>query len=154
MKKIKATLRDIQDFLEPKKFAMVGVSRDPKKFGCQVFRELKNRGFTLFPVHHTAEKIDELPACKTIADLPPDVKHLLIMTPKRETEKLVNDAVARGISHLWIQQMSDTPEAVQRAREAGIKLVTGQCIFMWAEPVRSIHKFHKSVYRLFGVLPK
>ncbi|MFH1161052.1 MAG: CoA-binding protein [bacterium] len=154
MKRPKATLHAIREFLDPKKLAMAGVSRDPKKFGYQVFKELRDRGFTLFPVHPVAEKIDDIQAYTQVFDLPFEVKHLLIMTPKKETEKLVMNAIAHGIDHIWIQQMSDTPEAVKLATEAGVRLVTGQCIFMWTEPVKGFHKFHKTVYKLFGVLPK
>jgi len=153
MKQPKATLHDIREFLEPKKLAMAGVSRNPQKFGYQVFKELRDRGFTIFPIHPIAEKIDDVPAFPQIAGLPGDVRHLLIMVPRRETGKLVKEAVTHGIDHIWIQQMSDTPEAVKVATEAKVRLITRQCIFMWAEPVRSFHKFHKAVYRLFGLLP-
>jgi predicted CoA-binding protein len=32
--------------------------------------------------------------------------------------------------------------------------VSGQCIYMFAEPVSSLHAFHRWFWRLFGKLPK
>ncbi|TSA27774.1 MAG: CoA-binding protein [Bacteroidetes bacterium] len=154
MKTPKATLADIKQFLEARKIAIAGVSRNPQKFGYQVFNELKERGYELYPVNPNADKIDDLQVYSQLSELPEEVKHLLILTSRKWTEKLVMEAIAKGIDHIWIQQMSDTPEAVKIAREAGVRLVTGQCIFMWAEPVKIIHKFHKTMKKIFGLLPK
>ena len=38
-----ATLNEIRKFLAPKKLAIAGVSRNPKKFGGSVFKELKEK---------------------------------------------------------------------------------------------------------------
>lgn len=154
MKKFKASLPRIQQFLETKKMAVAGASRNPQKFGYQVCTLLKEKGYDLFPVNPNAEKIDELPSYSKISDLPEEVKHLLIVTPKKQTEKVVMEAIAHGIDQIWIQQMSDTPEAIAIALESEVKLVTGQCIFMWVEPVKGVHKFHRSLKKLFGLLPR
>ena len=148
------SLSQIRQFLDAKQLAVAGVSRNPKKFGYQVFSVLREHGYDLFPVNPNAGMIDGRQAYSTLFLLPEEVKHLIILTPKKEAEKLVMEALAKGIDHIWIQQMSDTPEAIRIATEAGVKLVTGQCIFMWVEPVTGIHKFHKSFKKFFGLLPK
>jgi len=44
------TLNEIQQFLAPKKIAIAGVSRNPKKFGGSVFRELNaTNPFLIYP---------------------------------------------------------------------------------------------------------
>jgi hypothetical protein len=35
-----------------------------------------------------------------------------------------------------------------------LDIISKQCILMWAEPVKSIHKFHRNLKKLFGLLPK
>jgi len=54
-------------------------------------------------------------------------------TPKASLPEIHQflEAITHGIDQIWIQQMSDTPDAVKIAREAGVRLVTRQCIFMW-----------------------
>ena len=51
------TLKDIQEFLEPKKMAIAGASRNPKKFGGTIVTEAIKSGYELFPVHPDASEI-------------------------------------------------------------------------------------------------
>ena len=43
------SLAEIQEFLAPKKLAIAGVSRNPKKFGYTVFKELREKDFEIYP---------------------------------------------------------------------------------------------------------
>lgn len=148
------TLNEIQKFLEPKKLAVAGASRNPKKFGGTIFKELKEKGFELYPVNPNADEIQGVKCFKTIADLPSDVGHLYIVTPKTQTQEIVNAAVEKGIKMIWIQQKSETPEAVKTAEDAGIQLIYNKCIFMFVEPVTGPHSFHRFFTKLFGGYPK
>ncbi len=151
---MKATHASIGAFLAPKKVAVAGVSRDPKKFGHQVFVHLKERGFEVIPVNKNADDIDGTPCFRSVAALPADVSHLLILTPKKQTKEVLAEALSRGTGNIWIQQMSDTPEALCMAAASPANLVTGECILMHTEPVKGVHKFHRAVRRFFGAMPK
>lgn len=151
---MKATRKSIESFLSSRKIAIAGVSRDPKKFGQTVMKELKERGFELFPVNPHAEQINGTPCFHNIGSLPLNVKHLLVITPKKQTTGIVAEAIAKGIDNIWIQQFSDTPEAIDFAVSHKVNLVTKQCILMYIEPVKGIHRFHRAIKKLFGTLPK
>ena len=43
--------QEIQDFIQGKRYALVGVSRSGKKFGNIALTELKARGYQVFVVH-------------------------------------------------------------------------------------------------------
>ena len=150
---MKATKASIDKFLAGRKMAIAGVTRDPKEFGYQVYEQIKKTGVEVLVVHPIAEKIDGISCYKNIGVLPDDVRHLIIVTPKRQTYNLVNDAIAKGIGNIWIQQMSGTPEAIELAKANKINLVTGECIFMHTEPLKGVHKFHRTIRRLFGRMP-
>ncbi|HPS63485.1 MAG TPA: CoA-binding protein [Bacteroidales bacterium] len=150
---MKATRASIEAFLAPRKLAIAGVSRNPKKFGNQVFNHLRERGYEVIPVHPEAEMIDGIPCHRNPSTLPGDVKSLLILTPKKETQKVVAGALEKGIDHIWIQQMSDTPEALALAASRPVSLITGECILMHTEPVKGVHKFHRAMRRFFGKMP-
>jgi len=147
-------LNDIKRFLEPKKFAIAGVSRNEKKTGGAFFKELREKGFDIVPINPNADEIQGVKCYNSILDLPEDVKHLHILTKKAETEALVKQAIEKGIKMIWIQQGSHTPEAVEVAKNAGLTLIYKKCIMMFAEPVKSIHGFHRSIVKLFGGYPK
>ena len=144
----------IEKFLAPKKMAVAGVSRNPKKFGYIAFKELAERGFDLYPVHPEADEILGVKCYHSVASLPDGVTHLLSMVPKPETESVVSEALSRGIGNIWIQQMSETPEAVELAKEKKAGLVIRTCILMHAGPVKGIHWFHRGMLKMFGMLPK
>jgi predicted CoA-binding protein len=144
----------IATFLESRKLAIAGVSRDQKKLGYTVLKKLKEIGFDLYLIHPHTDTLHGEPCYHNISDLPADIGGLLIMTPKTETLGLVEDAVKKGIPNLWIQQMSETPESIEYAVSNKVNLVTGLCILMFAEPVEGFHKFHRNLKKWFGKMPK
>jgi predicted CoA-binding protein len=148
------TFNEIKDFLETKKMAIAGASRNPKKFGGIVLAGLKKKGFELYPVHPEANEIEGIPCYRSVDDLPSGVDRLYIVTPPDQTNGIVQQAVKRGISRIWIQQKSETKEALEMVKDQNIPVITGRCIMMFLEPVGGIHGFHRWLTRLFGSYPK
>ena len=149
----KTSLTEIQAFLEPGKFAFIGLSRDEKKFSRAAFKELKKKGYTMYPVNPNLESVDGIKCYRDISELPSDVKHGLFMTPKKNTAGAVENAIQHGFTHLWIQQGAETKEAIGIANEHGVKLVSRTCILMHAAP-SGVHKFHGAIMKLFGAFSK
>lgn len=148
------TKKQIQDFLEPKKLAIAGVSRDSKKFGYMVYRDLKKNGYEVYPVNPKAPEIDGSKCYPSVSDLPGDVNRLLILTPRKDTDDVLREAIGKGIRSVWVQQMSETPDTVRIADENQVDLIQKKCIYMFADPVVSIHKFHRTLVKFFGRLPR
>jgi len=65
----------------------------------------------------------------------------------------MKQTVDKGINNVWIQQQSETPEALKLGKENGINTIHHQCIFMFTQPT-GIHKFHRGIKQFFGGLPK
>ena len=144
----------IQNFLEPKEMAIAGVSRDTKKFGRIVYDSLKEKGYNLFPVNPNTTEINGDVCFRDVSELPPHIQHLYIVTPKKQTKEIVEKAIRKGIKNIWIQQMSETDDAVELAKTNNINLICKQCIFKFAEPVTGVHKFHRFISKLFGKYPR
>ena len=53
------TKAQINEFYSQSPIALIGVSRDKKKFGYMVFKELKNKGYKVVPVNSSADIIDD-----------------------------------------------------------------------------------------------
>jgi len=48
----------IMEFLDKKNvFAVVGASRNPKKYGHQVYKDLRNAGYKVYPVNPNANEV-------------------------------------------------------------------------------------------------
>jgi predicted CoA-binding protein len=148
-----ATLRQIEDFMAAQPIAMVGVSRNPKKFGYTAFKELHEKGLNVLPVNPAASEILGLKAFPDVKSLPPDVKGVIVMTKKDQTLSVVREAREKGIKNIWIQQMSDTKEALRELEGSDINFITGECVLMHYK-ANGIHKFHMFLRKLFGGFPK
>ena len=151
---MKATKANIQNFLGIRKMAIAGVSRDQKKFGYGVLTKLKEKGVDVYLVHPEVDTLHGEPCYRTISSLPGDIGGLVILTPKTETLGVVEEAIKKGIPSLWIQQMSETAEAIEAAVNSKLNVISGQCILMFAEPVAGFHKFHRNLKKWFWRLPK
>jgi uncharacterized protein len=147
------TLNKINEFLDSQPIALVGVSRNPKKFGYTAFKELKEKGMKIVPVNPNANEILGEKVYPTLKDLPSEVKGIIIMTKKETTASVVREAMKAGIKQIWIQQMAQTNEAIDELKGSDVNFITGECILMHYKP-NSIHKFHKAINRFFGMFPK
>lgn len=148
-----ATRKQIEQFLASGPIALVGVSRNPKKFGRMAYDELQRRGLEIYPVNPHIETIGESTCYPDVAHLPDQVRSVIVMTRKDQTLQVVKDAVARGMQNIWIQQSSDTPETLEFLKGKDVSLITKQCVLMHYHP-KGIHRFHRNVMRIFGALPR
>lgn len=148
------TKKNIDTFFESKLKAVIGVSRKKNKFGGMVYTELKKKGFNLVPVNPNTSEIDGDTCFNSIDALPPEVDAAIVLTKRQQTPEVVKQLIDKGISNIWLQQESETPDAIALVNEKGTNLVHGKCIFMFAEPVTGFHNFHRGLARLFGRLPK
>jgi len=147
------SLKQIEDFFSAEPIAMVGVSRNPKKFGQMAFKELKGKGLNIIPVNPADEEILGVKAYPNIAALPPEVRGVIIMTKKEQTATIVKAAIEKRIKNIWIQQNADSKEALKELEGSDINFITGECILMHYKPHR-VHKFHKTLKKFFGRFPR
>jgi predicted CoA-binding protein len=147
------TLKQINTFLESQPIALVGVSRNPKKFGHAAFKELKEKGMNIVPVNPEADQILGEKVYRNVSVLPSEVRGIIIMTKKENTAAVVKEAKEKGIKQIWIQQMADSKEALDELTGSDINYITGQCILMHYKP-NGMHKFHRGIMKFFRRLPR
>lgn len=149
---MKASKKHIEDFLSNKDIAIVGASAKSKKFGNEIIKELHNKGFSVYPIHKTANELEGFKCYSSVNDLPNEVNAIHISTNKADTNELVKEAKIKGIYNIWVQQKSENEETISLKDDCN--LITKECLLMFLEPVKGLHKFHKGVKGLFGKLPK
>jgi uncharacterized protein len=149
-----ATQAAVNEFVGQQSLAVVGVSRQPKKFGTYAYKELKKRGYRVFPVNPQAETIEGDRCYANLAALPEEVGGVVVVVPSNQVEQVVRDVAAAGIKRVWMQQGADSPEAVKFCEENGITEVHGECILMFAGNVESVHRLHRFLWKILGKLPR
>jgi uncharacterized protein len=147
------SLKQINEFLDFQPIALVGVSRNPKKFGYAAFKELKEKGMNIIPVNPEADEIMGAKSYPDVKAIPSDVQAIIVLTKKNKTASVIRDAKEKGIKQIWIQQMSESKEALDELKNSGINYITGECILMHYK-ANNIHKFHGALKKFFGRFPK
>jgi hypothetical protein len=143
----------VDDFLSVHTWAVVGVSRNPKKFGAAAYRELK-KTYRLIPVNPEADTIDGDRCYPNLLSLPEPVEGVLVLVPPSQTEQVVRDAHAAGIRRVWMQQQTESEAAIRYCQVNGMSVVQNECILMYAEKTAFYHKLHRWVWGVTGKLPK
>lgn len=147
----------IDAFLAEKRLAFVGVSREPRDFSRMLFREMLGRGYELIPVHPEADEIEGIAACRTVLDIAPAPAGALLLNPPAQSERIVEECAQAGIGMVWLYRSvalgAVTPEAVAAGERLGLRVVAGECPFMFFKGAGLIHALHRGFRRITGTLP-
>ena len=111
-------------------FAVVGASRDPKKYGHQVYRDLRNAGYRVYCVNPNTDEILGNKCYPSLEVLPvkPDVVDIVV--PPEITERLVKTCKRLGITKVWMQPGSESEAAIRFCEENGMDVVHGVCVMV------------------------
>ena len=142
----------INDFINGKRIAVVGVSRNAKKFGNAIYTELKQRGYQVFAVNPSINEIASEPCYPNLKALQGKIDGVLVCVPSSKGETVLREAAELGLHNVWLQQGADSPKLIKLGSELGLNMVSRKCILMYAPPVRSFHNFHRAIAKLFGQL--
>ena len=142
----------IDAFVAEPAIAIVGVSRSGNGFGNVAARELRRKGYRIYPVHPQADLVDGERCFRSLADLPEPVDAVLVVVPPEQALGVAREAAQAGIRRVWLQQGAQSPQVIQACAELGLETVAGECILMFARPT-GVHKAHKWVWGLLGKLP-
>ena len=143
----------VGEFLTQKKIAVVGVSRKKTKFGNAIYKELKLKGYKVFPINPHITVYEGDTCYPDLLSLPEIVDGVVINVPPAQTEKVVREAKEAGINKVWLQQGSQSEAAIKYCEENGIDCVSNECILMFAQPSALIHRAPKWVWSVLGKLP-
>jgi len=113
------------------KIAVVGASGNPNKYGNKIVKDLKAKGFKVYPVNPNYEEIEELKCFNTTGELPHDVELIVFVVPSniglKESEKAIN----LGFNNLWFQPGAESKEIEEFLKKIdGLNYSIGKCIMM------------------------
>ena len=115
----------IERFLDGGPFAVVGASKDRTKYGNKVLRCYGQNGRLAYGVHPKETEIEGRPCVSSLAELPETVHGVSVITPPPITDRVMEDVVAAGIRHVWIQPGAESEAAIQHAEENGVEVIHG-----------------------------
>ena len=147
----------VAEFLAGKRFAVAGVSRQPKQFANAIYRRLLNSGFEVLPVNPNAAEVEGVRCYPDLTSIPGAIDGVVIASHPRTALDIVRQCGEKGVRHVWFHRSfgagSVSGEAVQACKERGIHCIVGGCPLMYCEPVDAGHRCIRSWLRLFGRVP-
>jgi predicted CoA-binding protein len=115
----------ITSFLESGPFAVVGASVDRSKYGNKVLRCYQQHGKEVYPINPRAAEVEGLKAYPSLGSLPVQPKAISVITPPAITERVVREAAAAGVKHVWMQPGAESDAAIRSAESLGLSVIAG-----------------------------
>ena len=151
-------IKEIRDFLGRKRFAMVGVSKQPKDFSRLLFREFREKGYDPVPVNPGTHEMEGQTCFARVQDVTPPVDAVLLMTSPQVSEQVVRDCAESGVKQIWMYRGSGSgavsAAAVEFCRSHGMAVIPGECPLMFLPNAGWLHRFHGFVKKITGTYPK
>lgn len=107
---------------------MIGASPSPERPSYRVGEFLLSKGYSLFCIRPGSDTVLGQPCYPTLADSPQPVDIVDVFRASEFVPGIVEEAIAVGAKVLWLQEGVTHPEAEQRARDAGLLVVSDRCI--------------------------
>lgn len=145
-------------FLQGRRLAVAGVSRDPAQPANAIFRRLKASGYDVFPVNPKAAEVEGVACYRDLAHVPGPIDGVMIATPPDVSIEVVRQCADLGIRRVWfhrsIGEGSVSDAAVKECAARGIEAIVGGCPLMFCEPVDIGHKCLKWWFQRQGRVPR
>lgn len=112
--------------------AVVGLSSNIFRPSLGIAEYMQGHGYRILPVNPNEQEVLGEKAHPTLADAlqaaPGGIDLVNVFRQPDAVPQIVEDAIAAGARYLWLQSGITHPAAEQRAREAGLKVVSDRCL--------------------------
>jgi predicted CoA-binding protein len=110
--------------------AVVGATDNLSKYGSIIYRDLKRKGYRVWPVNPNRALVDGDPAFPDLASLPSPPGIINMVVPPEVSRQVVEDARRLGYDHIWFQPGSSDRATLALAEEAGLGYLADACIMV------------------------
>jgi hypothetical protein len=153
-------MKSIESFLNGKRIALVGASRNPNDFSRRVLHELIAHGYDMVPVNASEgpAEMEGREVYRRLGDVPGPLDGVILMTPASVTATLTKEILDSGVPRVWLHKGvgpgAVDEKAVELLRGRGVNVVAGECPLMFLDGGKGVHRVHAWFRRLFGSYPR
>jgi predicted CoA-binding protein len=123
------TSNEIKTILQNyKKIAVVGLSPEQSKPSYGVSAYMQDQGYSITPVRPDGAVILGVKSVSRLSELPSPVEIVNVFRKSEAVPAIVDEAIAVGAKVLWLQEGVVHPQAEEKARQAGLLVVSDRCI--------------------------
>jgi len=120
----------IKEFMNQKRFAVVGATDNPEKYGNRVVKNLRDRGYEVYPVNPKLERVEGLKCYPSIADIPVKVDVVDFVVPPTATEEILEQCKDLGLDRIWLQPGSESETALAFCQDNNLKVIHSVCVML------------------------
>lgn len=144
----------ISEFLSSKVFALAGVSNNKDKFGNYIYDEMIKKEKNTYPLNPNLTEYKGVKCYQTLDSLPEKVDALICSVKPDSVLNLLEDAHINNIKKVWLQQGSESNEAIEFCRTHNMNVISKRCFMMFLSDDSFPHNLHKFFSKVFGKYPK
>ena len=106
-----------------KKIAIVGASRDRRKFGNKAVRAYGERGYQVYPVHPVEREIEGFPAYRSVLEIPDRVELASFYVPPSIGLQIIDEVAKKeGMKKVYLNPGSESGELIEKGRALGLEM--------------------------------
>jgi len=120
----------IFEFMTQKRFAIVGATADTSKYGNEIFRNLRDRGYEVYPVNPGLKELQGIKCYPNLGEIPVKVDVVDFVVPPQVTEKILKECKDLGLNRIWLQPGSENEAAISFCKDNDLKVVHDVCVML------------------------
>jgi predicted CoA-binding protein len=113
--------------------AVVGASRDRRKFGNRAVRAFHHQGYTVIPINPHETEIEGLHAYASVLDVPGAIDIASFYVQPAIGERVIEEIAAKRIPEIWLNPGAESDRLIVRARDLSIRAVVACSIMAIGE---------------------
>lgn len=125
-----ATSEEISRILRStRRIAVVGISPKEDRPSNWISRYLQDHGYDVVGVNPRYRDVMGIPVYPTLSDVPGPVDLVDLFVRSERVPPIVDEAIAKKASTVWMQEGIVNNAAADKARAAGLTVVMNKCIY-------------------------
>ncbi len=110
--------------------AVVGATDNHSKYGYVIYRDLKRKGYRVFPVNPRRPTVDSDVAYRDLKSLPEKPTIVNIVVPPPVAASVLEESLKLGLMNVWLQPGAESPENLAFLQEKGFNYLANACIMV------------------------
>ena len=110
--------------------AVVGATDNSSKYGHVIYRDLKHKGFTVYPVNPQRTSVDGDPAFPNVGDIPGKPTIVNFVVPPSTTLKVLQQCLDLDLMNAWVQPGAESPEVIAFLQQNSFNYIADACIMV------------------------
>jgi len=120
----------IKEFMSQKRFAIVGATDNTKKYGYEIFKNLKGRGYEVYPVNPRLKELEGSKCYPSLADIPIKVDVVDFVVPPEVAAAVLEECKRLELNRIWLQPGSESEAALDFCHKNNLKVVHDVCVML------------------------